>query len=174
MGSEGPTGRERVPPVGHPRGLPWRSPCWLPQHLPASPPLGLGGTWSGVGGPSPQCAPPCPHLPVQEGEGTGGEGPSWLLHWLRSKSQRGSSAWAGRAGPTVLPGEPPCCCPAGGQVPLEARHRCLASTHHQTPHSDGWFHLIYTTRACVTGAGSCPCAPQAVTLPSTGTGSSTK
>lgn len=42
-------------------------------------------------------------------------------------------------------------------------------------HSDYWFHLRYTTRcACVTGAGSSPCAPQAVTLPSTGTGSSTE
>lgn len=86
---EGPTSGE-APPFGYPQDFLSTVPAGFPTRLPASPPQGLGGARGGVSGPSPQLCPPSPSLTCaggQGGEGTGREGPSGLLRWLRGRGQ---------------------------------------------------------------------------------------
>lgn len=78
------------PPFGYPQDFLSTVPAGFPTRLPASPPQGLGGARGGVSGPSPQLCPPSPSLTCaggQGGEGTGREGPSGLLRWLRGRGQ---------------------------------------------------------------------------------------
>lgn len=68
-----------APPFRYPKGFLSTLPA-DPTTSPQPPHLGLGGARGGVGSPSPGCAPPRPHLPVQgwgdREEGLGGKGPA--------------------------------------------------------------------------------------------------